>query len=78
MQTTGNTTPFIEAQQYSKFILENLNDGMLPQQFYRNVSDFQSGTTLNIKTVGTATIQDVQENSPIIWHSPADHHGLRW
>jgi hypothetical protein len=68
MQTTGNTTPFIEAQQYSKFILENLNDGMLPQQFYRNVSDFQSGTTLNIKTVGTATIQDVQENSPIIYN----------
>lgn len=68
MQTTQNTTAFIEAQQYSKFILENLHDGLLPEMLYRNVSDFQSGTTLNIKTVGTATIQDVQENTPIIYN----------
>lgn len=68
MQTTQNTQAFIEAQQYSAFILENLNDGLLPANFYRNVSDFSSGTTLNIKTVGTATIQDVQENTPIIYN----------
>lgn len=68
MQTTSNSQAFIEAQQYSKFILENLHDGLLPDAFYRNVSDFQSGTTLNIKTVGTATIQDVQENTPIIYN----------
>lgn len=68
MQTTGNTTAFIEGQRYSKFILENLNDGLLPQALYRNVTDFQSGTTLNIKTVGTATLQDVQENTPIVYN----------
>lgn len=60
-QDTQNSTAFIEAQQYSQFIIENLDDGLLPEVFTRDVSDFQSGTTLNIKTVGTRTIQDVQE-----------------
>jgi len=60
-QDTGNSQAFIEAEQYSQFLIENLPDGMLPEVFARNVSDFQSGTTLNIKTVGTRTIQDVQE-----------------
>ena len=59
---TSNTTAFIEAQQYSKFILENLQDVLLPEGFYRDVSDFGSGTTLNIKTVGTVTLQDAQED----------------
>lgn len=67
-QNTGNTTAFIEAQQYSAFILSQLHDGILPEQFYRNVSDFGSGTTLNIKTIGTATIQEVSEETPMIYN----------
>ena len=59
---TSNTTAFIEAQQYSKFIVENLHDYLLPGGMYRDVSDFGSGTTLNIKTVGTVTLQDAQED----------------
>lgn len=66
-QSTVNTTAFIEAQQYSGFILENLYDGLLPGNFYRNVSDFPAGTTLNIKTVGTASIQEVSEDQPITY-----------
>lgn len=66
-QTTGNTTAFIEAQQYSGFILENLHDGLLPGNFYRNVSDFPAGTTLNIKTLGTASIQEVSEDQPVTY-----------
>lgn len=66
-QYTGNTTAFIEAQQYSGFILENLYDGLMPSSFYRNVSDFPAGTTLNIKTVGTASIQEVAEDQPITY-----------
>ena len=62
---TGNTTAFIEAQQYSQFILENLHDYLLPGGFYRDVSDFGAGTTLNIKTVGTVTIQDAAEDTPL-------------
>jgi len=61
-QNRANSTAFIEAEQYSAFILRNLHDGMLPGVMYRNVSDFGSGTTLHIKTVGTVTIQDGAED----------------
>lgn len=71
MQTSGNTLAFIESQQYSKFIIDNLHDGLLPGQFYRNVTDFPNGTTLNIKVVGTATIQDVEEDKAITY-TPID------
>lgn len=63
-QNRPNSTAFIEAEQYSAFILRNLHDGMLPGSFFRNVSDFGSGTTLHIKTVGTVTIQDGAEDVP--------------
>lgn len=63
--TSTSNTAFIEAEQYSDFILENLHDGLLPETFYRDVSDFGAGTTLNIKTIGEANIQEVEENSPI-------------
>ena len=64
-QLTSNTTAFIEAQQYSQFILDNLHDYLLPEGMYRDVTDFGSGTTLNIKTVGTVTLQDAAEDTPL-------------
>lgn len=70
-QLTNNTTAFIEAQQYSQFILDNLHDYLLPEGLWRDVSDFGSGTTLNIKTVGTVTIQDAAEDVPLNF-SPID------
>lgn len=63
-QNRPNSQAFIEAQQYSAFILRNLHDGMLPGVMYRNVTDFGSGTTLNIKTIGSVTIQDGAEEVP--------------
>lgn len=63
-QNRASSTAFIEAEQYSGFILRNLHDGMLPGTFYRNVTDFGSGTTLHIKTIGTVTIQDGAEEVP--------------
>ena len=68
MQVTSNSQAFIEAEQYSSFILNNLHDGLLPQTFYRNVSDFGSGTTLHIKTVGTVTIQEAAEDTPLVYN----------
>ena len=65
MQLTTNTTAFIEAEQYSTFILMNLHDGLLGTEFYRDVGDFGSGTTLNIKTVGSVTIQEASEDTPL-------------
>ena len=69
--TTANTGAFINDEQYSSFILTNLHDVLLPEAFYRNVSDFGSGTTLNIKTVGTRAIQDAAEDSDLAY-SPID------
>lgn len=63
-QNRPNSTAFIESEQYSSFILQNLHDGLLPGSFFRNVTDFGSGTTLHIKTVGTVTIQDGAEEVP--------------
>lgn len=71
MSDRNDTQAFIEAQQYSAFILENLPDLALPEGFARDVSDFATGTTLNIKTVGARTIQDVQEGTPMTF-SPID------
>ena len=35
MQLTTNTTAFIEQEIYSDFILKNLHDGLLGEQYYR-------------------------------------------
>ena len=67
-QLTTNTSAFIEAEQYSKFILLNLHDGLLGEQFWRNVTDFGSGTTLHIKTIGSVTVQDAAEDVPLIYN----------
>ncbi|MEK0326161.1 MAG: hypothetical protein QQN63_10715 [Nitrosopumilus sp.] len=63
--TTSNSTAVIESEVFSNFISTNLNDGMLPGVFYRDVSDFGTGTTLNIPTIGARTIQDVAENEAL-------------
>ena len=68
MQLTSNTRAFIEAEQYSSFILMNLHDGLLPETFYRDVSDFGSGDTLHIKTIGTVTIQEAEEDTPLVYN----------
>lgn len=65
MQLTTNTQAFIEAEQYSAFILMNLHDGLLGSEYYRDVSDFGSGTTLHIKTVGSVAIQETSEDSAL-------------
>jgi hypothetical protein len=72
MSLTGlpasSAQPFIEAEQYSQFILDNLHDVLLPEGMWRDVSDFGSGTTLNIKTVGTVTLQDASEDVPLVYN----------
>lgn len=66
----GHTTSqaFIEAQQYSQFILENLHDVLLPEGMWRDVSDFSAGTILNIKTVGSVTLQEAAEDVPLVYN----------
>lgn len=68
MNVTENTRAFIESEQYSSFILMNLYDGLLGETFYRNVSDFGSGETLNIKTIGSVTLQEAAEDTPLVYN----------
>lgn len=68
MQLTSNTRPFIEAEQYSDFILMNLHDGLLPDTFYRDVADFMMGDVLNIKTVGSVVLQETAEDVPLVYN----------
>ena len=63
--TVSNTGSFVNDEQYSSFIYTNLHDMILPGSFSRDVSDFGSGSTLNIKTIGTRTIQDAEENTDL-------------
>lgn len=67
-QTKLNTAPFEHAQQYSQFILDNLHDFLLPEGMWRDVTDFQTGSTLNIKTVGTVVLQDAAEDTPLVFN----------
>lgn len=68
MQLTSNTRAFIEAEQYSDFILMNLHDGLLPDTFYRDVADFMMGETLHIKTIGSVTLQETEEDQPLVYN----------
>ncbi len=68
MQLTTNTRAFIEAEQYSDFILHNLHDGLLPDSFYRDVGDFMHGDTLHIKTIGSVTLQETEEDKPLVYN----------
>lgn len=74
-QNTTNSQAFIEAEQYSSFILRNLHDGLLPSTMYRNVTDFPSGSTLNIKTIGSVTIQDGAEDQALV-STPIDSNTI--
>lgn len=68
MQLTSNTRAFVEAEQYSDFILTNLDDGLLPESMYRNVQDFMHGDTLHIKTIGSVTLQEAAEDTPLVYN----------
>lgn len=68
MQLTTNSQSFIEAEQYSSFILTNLHDGLLPESFYRNVADFIHGSTLHIKTIGSVTLQEAEEDVELVYN----------
>lgn len=62
-QNRYNTGAFIE-EKWSAFIIRTLEDGLLPDLFYRNIGDFTSGSIYHIKSIGEVTIQDGAEEVP--------------
>lgn len=65
----SNSQAFNDAQKYSEFLIENLPEILLPDGFTRDVSDFMDGTTLNIPTVGTVTLQEAAEGVPLTFNA---------
>lgn len=67
-QQVSNSSAVIAAEIYSRFLVENLPEIMLPEGFARDVTDFGNGTTLNIPTVGTVTLQEAAEGTPLVFN----------
>jgi len=64
---TGNQSPIIKAQVYSEFMLEQLHAGFLPDNLYRNVSDFGDGDTLYVPVLGETIIRDYAEDTGVVF-----------
>lgn len=65
--TTTQNPELIRQEIYSQFLLTVLTPDILPGVFYRNVSDFMDGDQLNIPTLGSTTLQEVSEDSPLTY-----------
>lgn len=63
--TTTNQSPLIKAQVFSEFMLEQINDGILPEGLHRDVSDFSDGDSIQIPTLGETTLRDYEEDTPV-------------
>lgn len=62
---TTNQSPLIKAQVYSSIMLEQLVAGFLPDNLYRDVSDFGDGTTLYVPVMGESVIRDYVEDGDV-------------
>lgn len=54
---------------YSNVILTHLDDMLLPFSWSRDVTDFDKGSILHIKTLGSVSLQEVAENQSISYSS---------
>lgn len=64
---TANQAPLIKAQVFSDFLLEQINDGFLPDTLSRDVTDFGDGDTLFIPSLGETTIREYTEDTGIVY-----------
>lgn len=64
---TTNQSPLIKAQVFSEFMLEQINDGYLPDGFHRDVSDFNDGDTLFIPVMGDGILRDYTEDTGVVF-----------
>jgi len=60
--TSTSNPAFVDQQVYSDYLLLNLGETLLPDMYFRNVSDFGAGETLNIPSIGVVTLQDITED----------------
>lgn len=58
---TGNSSALIKSTVFSEFLLKAIHEGLLPDGFHRDVSDFADGDTLQIPVLGEGTLRDYAE-----------------
>lgn len=69
MQTTRNTQVMIEEEIISTFVQTNLQDGLLPNEFYRDITSiFAYGESLSIPSIGEVTLQEAAEDTPLVYN----------
>lgn len=63
--TVANTSAVVRATVHSNLMLECLKEDPLIDGLYRNVTDFGDGNSLQIPTLGSVTIHDIQSGQPV-------------
>ena len=60
--TIANNSPVIRAAIYSEMMMEEIQDGFLPEGLHRDVSDFSDGSRILIPQMGEVTVTDIAED----------------
>jgi hypothetical protein len=63
--TIANNNPAIRAAVYSDIMMEEIQDGFLPDGIYRDVSEFSDGSQIIIPQLGNVTVADVEESNAV-------------
>jgi hypothetical protein len=63
--TIANNNPAIRAAIYSDMMMEEIQDGFLPDGIFRDVSEFSDGSQILIPQLGNVTVTDVEESNAV-------------
>ena len=63
--TIANNSPAIRAAIYSDMMMEEIQDGFLPDGIYRDVAEFSDGSQIIIPQLGEVTVTDVEESNAV-------------
>jgi hypothetical protein len=65
--TTGNSAHLTRSAVWSSNLKEILKDELIANKYVDWLSDFPDGNTINIPSIGDATVRDYSENDPVVY-----------
>ena len=65
--STGNSGHLIRSSLWSSNLKTVLEDELAATKYVDWLSDFPDGNTLNIPSIGQATVRDYSENDPVVY-----------
>jgi hypothetical protein len=68
--TLANASPAVRAAVYSQMMMEEIEDGFLPDGLHRDVSEFSDGSQIFIPQLGNVTVADITEGSAATASAP--------